>query len=249
MCFFDTHMHLTKARLEDALCRMLKENKICALSVAVDFNDSVLNAQLRGENIYVGAGLHPCFSIGRLSDKEKDDWNNLLNNNKIACMGECGLDDKATISLDDQLYNLRFFCDLAAAYSLPLSVHIRKYHNELLKLLNEYNGKLSGIIHGFTFSKDLAKRYLDAGFMLGVGRYGLKRGRAFNEALAYAGILNLVLESDFDGRFDYDVKLFESLIKELSILFSLDKKECKNKLLVNSFSVLNLNGENIASAF
>ena len=138
---------------------------------------------------------------------------------------------------------------MAAAYSLPLSVHIRKYHNELLKLLNEYNGKLSGIIHGFTFSKDLAKRYLDAGFMLGVGRYGLKRGRAFNEALAYAGISNLVLESDFDGRFDYDVKLFESLIKELSTLFSLDKKECKNKVLVNSFSVLNLNGENIASAF
>ena len=249
MCFFDTHMHLTKARLEGALCRMLKENKICALSVAVDFNDSVLNTRLRGENIYVGAGLHPCFSIGKLSDKEKDDWNNLLNNNKIVCIGECGLDDKAAISLDDQLYNLRFFCDLAAAYSLPLSVHIRKYHNELLKLLNEYNGKLSGIIHGFTFSKDLAKRYLDAGFKLGVGRYGLKRGRAFNEALAYAGISNLVLESDFDGRFDYDVKLFESLIKELSTLFSLDKKECKNKVLVNSFSVLNLNGENIASAF
>ena len=58
-----------------------------------------------------------------------------------------------------------------------------------------------------------------------------------------------MLESDFDGRFDYDVKLFESLIKELSTLFSLDKKECKNKVLVNSFSVLNLNGENIASAF
>ena len=215
----------------------------------MDFNDSVLNAHLRGENIYVGAGLHPCFSIGRLSDKEKDDWNNLLNNNKIVCIGECGLDDKAAISLDDQLYNLRFFCDLAAAYSLPLSVHIRKYHNELLKLLNEYNGKLSGIIHGFTFSKDLAKRYLDAGFMLGVGRYGLKRGRAFNEALAYAGISNLVLESDFDGRFDYDVKLFESLIKELSILFSLNKKECKNKVLVNSIYALNLNGENIAPAF
>ena len=249
MCFFDTHMHLTQARLEDALCHILKENKICALSVAVDFNDSVLNTRLRGENIYAGVGIHPCFSIGKLSDKEKDDWNNLLNNNKIVCIGECGLDDKAAISLDDQLYNLRFFCDLAAAYSLPLSVHIRKYHNELLKLLNEYNGKLSGIIHGFTFSKDLAKRYLDAGFKLGVGRYGLKRGRAFNEALAYAGISNLVLESDFDGRFDYDVKLFESLIKELSTLFSLDKKECKNKLLVNSFSVLNLNGENIARAF
>ena len=51
------------------------------------------------------------------------------------------------------------------------------------------------------------------------------------------------------SQIDYDVKLFESLIKELSILFSLDKKECKNKVLVNSFSVLNLNGENIASAF
>ena len=249
MCFFDTHMHLTKARSQDALCLMLKLNKICALSVAVDFKDSLLNLQNSGKNIFAGAGLHPCYATGSISDKEKDDWNNLLNNNKIVCIGECGLDDKAAISLDDQLYNLRFFCDLAAAYSLPLSVHIRKYHNELLKLLNEYNGKLSGIIHGFTFSKDLAKRYLDAGFKLGVGRYGLKRGRAFNEALAYAGISNLVLESDFDGRFDYDVKLFESLIKELSILFSLDKKECKNKVLVNSFSVLNLNGENIARAF
>ena len=147
MCFFDTHMHLTKARLEDALCHILKENKICALSVAVDFNDSVLNAHLRGENIYVGAGLHPGFSIGRLSDKEKDDWNNLLNNNKIVCIGECGLDDKAAISLDDQLYNLRFFCDLAAAYSLPLSVHIRKYHNELLKLLSVQRKTLVNRLH------------------------------------------------------------------------------------------------------
>ena len=142
MCFFDTHMHLTKARLEDALCRMLKENKICALSVAGDFYDSVLNAQFCGENIYVGVGLHPCFSIGKLSDKEKDDWNNLLNNNKIVCIGECGLDDKAAISLDDQLYNLRFFCDLAAAYSLPLSVHIRNDRVFLYSFSNGFNSLL-----------------------------------------------------------------------------------------------------------
>ena len=249
MCFFDTHMHLTKARSQDALCLMLKLNKICALSVAVDFKDSLLNLQNSGKNIFAGAGLHPCYATGSLSDKEKDDWNNLLNNNKILCIGECGLDDKAAISLEEQLYNLRFFCDMATAYSLPLSLHIRKYHNELLKLLNEYHGKLSGIIQGFTFSKDLAKRYLDAGFILGIGRYGLRRGRSFNEALIYAGAANLVLESDFDDRLSYDCKLFDSLIKELCILFSLDEKIFKNKMLFNTCAVLNLNGENIASAF
>ena len=58
-----------------------------------------------------------------------------------------------------------------------------------------------------------------------------------------------MLESDFDGRFDYDEKLFVSLIKEFATLFSLDEKTCKNKLLLNSCAVLNLNGENIAAAF
>ena len=249
MCFFDTHMHLTKARSQDALCLMLRQNKTLALSVGVSFKDSLLNVSLAGKNIYAGVGLHPCYAQGRLSDKEENDWNNLLNNNKILCIGECGLDDKAALSLDDQLYNLRFFCEMATVYSLPLSLHIRKYHNELLKLLNEYKGKLYGVIHGFTFSKDLAKRYLDAGFILGVGRYGLHRGKSFNEALIYAGIDHLVLESDFDGRFDYDEKLFANLIKEFAALFSLDEKTCKNKLLLNSCAVLNLNGENIAAAF
>ena len=237
MCFFDTHMHLTKARSQDALCLMLKQNKTLALSVGVSFKDSLLNIALTGKNIYAGVGLHPCYALGRLSDKEADDWNNLLNNNKILCIGECGLDDKATLALDDQLYNLRFFCEMATAYSLPLSLHIRKYHNELLKLLNEYKGKLYGVIHGFTFSKDLAKRYMDAGFMLGVGRHGLHRGKSFNEALIYAGIDRLVLESDFDGRFDYGEKLFDSLIKEFAMLFSLDEKTCKNKLLLNSCAI------------
>ena len=241
MQYVDTHLHLTKARHPDALCLALHENNIKGVSVSVDFKDSLNNLKLASSDFVCAVGLHPLYIKTALTNLEKDEWLNLFNHNKVLAIGECGLDGSCDFCpLSAQISNLRFFCDLAVRFNLPLSLHIRKNHGDLLKVLKDYQGQIHGVIHGFTFSKELAKDYLNSGFKLGIGRYGLKAGSAFKTAIVYAGIANLVLESDFDGSFDYDFNLLGQVNFALSELLKLEKDQCEALLYKNSLSLFNL---------
>jgi len=52
---------------------------------------------------------------------------------------------------------------------LPIIVHHRRSHNEVIERIKKFKPLRAGIIHAFSGSYQQAKTYLDLGFKLGIG--------------------------------------------------------------------------------
>ena len=113
-------------------------------------------------------------------------------------VGECGLDNKIEIPVNSQIEVLEQHLELASKYALPVNLHIRGCHGELIRVLKKYQGRVKGFVHNFTFSSDIAKKYLDLGMMLSVGHHITFNQAKLNSVLEKVGIENFVLETDAD---------------------------------------------------
>lgn len=93
---------------------------------------------------------------------------------KVVAIGECGLDVHGLPSeanreteLHNQLELFRAHLDLAREFSLPVIIHCRDLHNEVLAVLEEYRAAgqpVRGVAHCFTGTVAEAQRYLALGF-------------------------------------------------------------------------------------
>lgn len=138
------------------------------------------------ESVYAAVGLHPIHLFDQMIDEEEvsfvakaeefdaDFYKQLAQNKKVVAIGECGLDYYRTndaIPLDvlkkKQEEVFRLHCDLAYELNLPIMIHCRDAHADILRILNDYKsaGKiLRGNIHCFTGTWDEAQQYLALDF-------------------------------------------------------------------------------------
>jgi TatD DNase family protein len=143
-------------------------------------------------------GLHPYF-LDSFEPAHLIKLSLLLNQyqKKVIALGEIGLD--AHIGIDWKLQIQVFEQQLAIAdgYRLPVILHHRNSHNELIRILKEKKFTGGGIVHAFSGSLQEAKTYIDLGFKIGVGG-GITYSRAnkTRKTIAQLPLNSLVLETD-----------------------------------------------------
>lgn len=146
--------------------------------------------------IVTSCGLHPYFIKQETVEQLKKQLIDFISQHKVAAIGECGLDKPSAVSLERQLALLQVQLELATEQQLPVILHVRGYHNELLQTLKRYP-KLRGVIHGFSGSYELAKNYWQQGFYLGVGgTLTYPRAKKTQAAIKAMPIESLLLETD-----------------------------------------------------
>lgn len=119
-------------------------------------------------DLHVAFGLHPVY-VAAHADADLRALEQALAVGDALAVGEIGLDhfvpdlDRARqrTLLDAQLA-------IAAAARLPVLLHVRKAHDEMLAALRRTRVP-GGIAHAFNGSLQHAGRYLDLGFRLGFG--------------------------------------------------------------------------------
>lgn len=159
-------------------------------------------------NVHVALGLHP-FYIEKHTDNHLRDMANKLAQQRPLAIGEIGLDTfTAAMKMPDVVAKQeRFFkaqLDMAVAHQLPVMLHIRKAHAEVLAILkaHEYDAhKLGGIAHSFSGGVQEAKAFVKLGFKLGVtgqvtNPNAKKLRLAIQAAVKEYGIECLVIETD-----------------------------------------------------
>ena len=89
---------------------------------------------------------------------------------------------------------LDFNLILAVRYNLPVVIHTRDAFLDTYNILKEYN--LKGVIHCFSGSVEVAKKYLSLGYYLGIGGVVTFKNSKLKDVVKEIGLSKIVLETD-----------------------------------------------------
>ena len=81
---------------------------------------------------------------------------------------------------------------------LPVIIHSRDAAKDTLDIMKaEKAGDMGGVVHCFSYGKEIAREYLDMGFFLGIGGVStFNNAKKLKEVVEYAPLESLVLETD-----------------------------------------------------
>ena len=114
-------------------------------------------------------------------------------------IGEVGLDyywDKSKVKEQDEVFRTQI--EWAIEYHLPLMIHSRSSHRQLVTAISEYKDEaLSGVFHCFGGSTEEAQELLQfPGFTLGIGGVVTYKNSSLPEVLTTVPLERIVLETD-----------------------------------------------------
>ena len=202
MFLVDTHCHLDVADFDvdrEAIiqrCHVAGIQQIVVPAIEQSGWSNLLELCQRHESLYPALGLHPVF-IDKHKPEHLDSLEALIAISNPVAVGEIGLDFYLK-DLDRQR-QLSFFesqLTIAKAAGLPVLLHVRKAHDQVLVLLKkiQVNG---GITHAFNGSEQQAQQYIDLGFKLGFGGTMTYEGsKRIHQLAKTLPLESIVLETD-----------------------------------------------------
>ena len=124
----------------------------------------------RFDFLYCTVGIHP-HDAKEFSDEAIKTVRELALNNKVVAIGETGLDYHYNFSPSEiQKKCFAAHIQLALELKLPLIIHDREAHKDVLDIIKAEKGyDAGGVFHCFSGSVEFAKTVLDMGFYISLG--------------------------------------------------------------------------------
>lgn len=212
---------------------------------------------------HLAFGLHPLY-IKEQSWQDLQTLANYIDEHDSIAIGEIGLDTYPDDLKDAVIYDKqkRFFIEqisLSKKYDLPILLHIRKSHADVLKILKaqKYNAHhQGGIAHSFSGGENEALAFVKMGFKLGItGQITNPNAKKLRNAIKAVfdkyGTSPFVIETDcpdmmpvpcqINGcRFNEPANLIH-VLDELSVIFNRDKESLADEIWQNTNSALKTN--------
>ena len=198
----DTHCHLTFPPLGENLSPVLERAAAAGVTrIIVPAYDpeswpAVESlAAAHPDTVHPAYGLHPWQAHQPL---DLDHLANLLRHPATIAVGEIGLDGKVeSPTVAEQLPVLEQQLALAHDLDLPVILHCRGAFDELLAVLGRFTPHLRGVVHAWSRSPELARRFLKLGLHLGMGGAVTRpNARQVHEVVRTVPLESLLLETD-----------------------------------------------------
>lgn len=174
MTLFDTHCHLDVSAFDaDRAAVLARARAVGVESLLVPATDSrswegLVRLCRNDDHLYPALGLHPVYE--RLhQDADIEALGNAVAKHRPCAIGEIGLDwvvEGADRKRQQKLFEQQL--EIAEDTALPVVLHARKSHEDILRALKHRRLK-GGFCHAFNGSRQQAERYLAMGFRLGFG--------------------------------------------------------------------------------
>ncbi len=200
----DTHAHLdyiaregghVEAVLDHA--RSLGLSWMVNPSVTPDQFEQVMALAERFENVYAALAVHPTEVQEVTSPDWQADIEARLTHPKVLALGETGLDyyhDTTHVATQQQFF--RALLALGRKHDLPVIVHDREAHEDVLALISEFPG-VRGIMHCFSGDTAFAEAMIQKGFFISfAGNVTFKNAHVLQEAAKTIPLEWLLLETD-----------------------------------------------------
>ena len=202
----DTHAHLDDGRFDgdrEALLERLAGDMDAVITQGTDYASSLFAVDLaeRYAFIYAAVGWHPEDLASIRDESYIAELESLARSHeKVVAIGEIGLDYywKENEPRDVQLLRLKQQCELAVGLDLPVVIHDREAHGDILDFFrNEAPKNLRAVFHCYSGSLEMAKELWKRGIYLGFGGTSTyKNNKKTGEVLAACPEELFLLETD-----------------------------------------------------
>ncbi len=148
--------------------------------------------------VYTAVGIHP-HDASQFSREALDTLRQMAQTPKVVAIGEVGLDYHYDLSPRPvQKDCLAAHIHLARELKLPLIIHDRESHRDVLDILRAEKAETAGgVFHCFTGSVEMAREVLQMGFYIALGgAVTFKNAHKPVEVAAYVPHDRLLIETD-----------------------------------------------------
>ncbi len=201
---FDTHAHYDDSDFDIDRDELLKQMNVAGISHIVNVGASLestkrtLELAKQYDFIYAAVGIHPC-DVDALNEENFVWLREQCYAPKVVAVGEIGLDyywDEPDRAIQKEWFARQI--DLAKEVKLPLIIHSRDAAQDTMDIMKSENAKeCGGIVHCFSYSKEVAKTFLDMDFSFGIGGVvTFKNSKKLKEAVEYIPMDKIVIETD-----------------------------------------------------
>lgn len=200
---FDSHAHIDDNRFDgerNAVIERAKEAGLVGiLNAGACMESSARSIALAEEHscIYAAVGIHPHDAAkAQAGDYEQlADWSGKP---KVVAIGEIGLDyyyDLSPREIQQQVFIRQL--DVARQCHKPVIIHDRDAHGDLMAILKKEAQGLSGVLHCYSGSWEMAKEVLKLGFYISfAGPVTYAKDGKLKEVAANMPLERLLVETD-----------------------------------------------------
>ena len=176
MELIDSHAHLDGEKFADdraAVIERARENgvvKIITMGDSLESSARSVALAEEFESVYVAVGIHPeeAQPMTTATDEQLAAW---AAQEKVVAIGEIGLDyywekDEEKRALQRAIFVRQL--DLARQLKLPVCIHDREAHGDMMKILKTEGRGLRGVLHCYSGSWEMAAELLKGDWYFGI---------------------------------------------------------------------------------
>jgi TatD DNase family protein len=208
--WLDSHCHLTADRYAEDLGEVIARARQAGVDAMVaigsgygfEGNHAAVALAHREADIHATVGIHP-HEASEFNEAVRNQLRTWLSDPQVVALGECGLDyHYMNSNREAQRAALASQLNLARELAVPVAIHVRgdepDAYAEMLDIWrSEGDGRLSGVLHCYTGTREFAHRALDAGFMVSFsGIVTFKRSQELRDVARSIPLDRIMVETD-----------------------------------------------------
>lgn len=200
---FDTHAHYDDEQFKEDRDELLASmpsmgvGTIVNVSATYESCKEVVALAQKYPHVYAAVGVHP-DEVGALNDETFAEMKKLFATDKVVAVGEIGLDyywDNESHEVQHEWFVRQL--ELAKELDLPVLIHSREAAADTMYVMKNYAKGLGGVIHCYSYSKEMAEEYVKMGFYIGIGGVvTFKNAKKMKEVVEAIPMDRILLETD-----------------------------------------------------
>lgn len=200
---FDSHAHVDDNRFDEdrneVIKRAAEAGLVGILNAGACMDSSARSIALAQEHdmIYAAVGIHP-HDAKEAKDHDYEQlavWSSLP---KVVAIGEIGLDyyyDMSPRDVQQQVFVRHI--DVARQMGKPIIIHDRDAHGDVMTILKKEAKGLTGVLHCFSGSLEMAKEVIKMGFYISfAGPVTYAKDGKLKEVAATVPLERILVETD-----------------------------------------------------
>lgn len=206
MRIIDTHSHLYGEEFAEDIAEVVARARASSVDKILlpNINEASIESMMKlcrrwSDCFHPMIGLHPTDVNSEYDAALRRMESLLAKENDFVAVGEVGLDYywDSTYYIEQQVAFSKQV-EWSIKYELPLMIHTRSAHKEMVEILSRYKGDgITGVFHSFGGTEDEVEELLDfTGFMIGINGVVTFKNSKLSSVLVQVPLERVVLETD-----------------------------------------------------